>query len=157
MNSKEKIRVLHTLKYAGHVLNSIPETEFNYFIGANHSQFNSGSICPCLLVLLNDLNDNKALEPEDIKMVCQYLKTDTEQSFEQLNRLIGNRATGNHIALTLTETQRFLQAIIYLTDLTDPAMNNNKIPHISFSLRGLIDFLFNYGEGLSVVVEPVLH
>lgn len=156
MKSKEKIRVLHDLRYAGHILHSIPEREFNYFIGANHSRFNSSSICSCLLVLLNDLNDNRALDAEDFKRVCLYLKTDPGQSFADLVRLMTNRATGNDIALTLAETQRLLQGITYLIDITDPSMRDNKISYVSLWLRGLLEFLFMRAEGLSLIPEPAL-
>lgn len=156
MKSKEKISVLHDLRYAQYILHTIPEREFNYFIGANHSRFNSSSICSCLLVLLNDLNDNMALDAEDFKRVCLYLKTDPGQSFADLVRLINNRATGNDIALTLTVTQRLLQGITYLIDITDPSMRDNKISNVSLWLGGLLEFLFMRGEGLSLVPEPAL-
>lgn len=148
--------VLHDLRYAGHILYTIPEREFNYFIGANHTRFNSSPICSYLLVLLNDLNDNRALDAEDFKRVCLYLKTDPGQSFTDLVRLITNRATGNDIALTLAETQRLLQGITYLIDITDPGMRYNKISYVSLSLRGLLEFLFMHAEGLSLVSEPAL-
>ena len=155
MNSKEKTSVLHDLKNAQLILNSIPEAEFNYFIGSHHLDFNSNSICSCLLVLLHDLNDNRVLMSEDMTRVCQYLKTDPHQPFENLIRLLTDRAVKNHIALTLAETQRLLQAITYLIDITDSGIKDNKISHVSLWLRGLLEFVFTRGEGLSLVSEPV--
>lgn len=154
MNSKEKTSVLHDLRYAQLIMHSIPETEFNYFIGNSHLHFNSSSICSCLLVLLHDLNDRHALKPDDFKRVCQYLKTDPAQSFEHLDRLLVNRATGNHIALTLAETQRLLQAITFLIDITDSGIKDNKVSHVSLWLRGLLEFVFMRAEGVLLVSEP---
>lgn len=156
MNSKDKTNTLHALRYVQMILHTIPESEFNYFIGSSHLHFNSNSICSCLLVLLNDMNDRGEFKSDDMKKVCQYLKTDPQQSFESLERMLVNRAIGNHVALTLAETQRLLQVITYLIDMTNPCIKDNKISHVNLWLRGLLEFVFMRAEGLSIVSEPAL-